>query len=140
MFVDACVCVCVCVLNRYGDRVSFSVINGEEYHSWLYYTFGVSEMTALPHYILYEPVDSPRVKQFPISGEAAKNRVAISEEHVRSILERGLDSDAVEWRHTGDWARAKDIRDKVLRGAGQLYSDLLRGVGDLKKRLLKTEL
>ncbi|QDZ20821.1 protein disulfide isomerase [Chloropicon primus] len=110
------------LIPQYRDRVSFAVINGEEYHSWLYYEFGVdmtSEASPALRYILYQSLEdgTGRMKQF---NPETKNKVSIKEEEARRMLELGL-SEEVPWTFTGEMAWARNARAKVKAFATKVY-------------------
>lgn len=124
------------LIPEYRDRVSFAVINGEEYHSWLYYEFGVRTEESQPtmRYILYQSLEDGggRMKQFT---PQTNNKVSVREDEVRRMLELGL-SEEIPWSFTGEmaWVRNLKARGKALSRRGLRWAkDTVSGLLGSKK-------
>jgi protein disulfide-isomerase-like protein len=93
---------------QYRDVCSFGVINGEEFHAWLYHTFGVRDVTPFPIYLIYESHDNGRKKQFAYE-DATKKRLTVDREDIEGMLKRALLSDEMPWEYTGQGAWFKNL-------------------------------
>lgn len=105
------------LIPQYRTNLSFAVINGEEYHSWLYYEFGVrdqeSSAAVEAQFVLYDALEdgTGRMKKF---SPNAKNKVSISEEDVRGMVEYGVIQDVIPWTFTGDMAFVRNLKARAL--------------------------
>ncbi len=107
------------VFEEYGKEFSFACINGEEYHSWLYYTFGISEED-IPLYLLYTPVPNPAYKRFEF-GKG--NKLKISEQDILDIIK-----DTSPWYHTGNFAMIKNWGIKAKQFFGKRFVRLYKSI------------